>query len=68
MVSQSSQELLGFFSAPALLGPPLDVALAQTIQTTLQKLPAPKDITKTTKEYIELLKVTMIFDLSLPRF
>ncbi len=56
MASQSSQELLGFFSAPAPLGPPLDAALAQAIQTALQKLPAPKDLTKTTIEYIELLK------------
>ena len=56
MASQSSQELLGFFSAPAPLGPPLDAALAQAIQTALQKLPAPKDLTKTTLEYIELLK------------
>ena len=56
MASQSSQELLGFFSAPAPLGPPLDAALAQAIQTALQKLPAPNDLTKTTIEYIELLK------------
>ena len=30
--------------------------LAQAIQTALQKIPAPKDLTKTTIEYIELLK------------
>jgi ATP-dependent helicase/nuclease subunit A len=56
MASQSSQELLGFFSAPAPLGYTLDAALAQAIQTALQKLPAPKDLTKTTRDYIELLK------------
>ena len=39
MASQSSQELLGFFSAPAPLGPPLDAALAQAIPTALQKFP-----------------------------
>jgi ATP-dependent helicase/nuclease subunit A len=56
MAGLSSNELFSHFPAPAPVGALLDSALAQAIQTALQKIPAPKDSTKTTRDYVWLLK------------
>jgi ATP-dependent helicase/nuclease subunit A len=56
MAGQSSNELLSHFPAPAPDGVLLDSALAQAIQTALQKIPVGKDVTVTTKKYVQLLR------------
>jgi ATP-dependent helicase/nuclease subunit A len=56
MAGLSSNELFNHYPAPAPVGALLDSALAQAIQTALQKIPAPKDSTKTTRDYVWLLK------------
>ena len=56
MAGLSSNEFFNHFPAPAPVGALLDSALAQAIQTAIQKIPAPKDSTKTTRDYVWLLK------------
>jgi ATP-dependent helicase/nuclease subunit A len=56
MAGLSSNELFSHFPAPAAVGDLLDSALAQAIQTALQKIPFGKDVTVTTKKYVQLLR------------
>jgi hypothetical protein len=50
MAGLSSNELFNHFPAPAPVGALLDSALAQAIQTALQKISVGKDVTVTTKK------------------
>ena len=56
MAAQSCNELLSFFPAPAPDGAAINRALAQAISIAIGKISAAKDPTKTTADYIQLLR------------